>query len=88
MTIKSTFLYQSGKYNYGLVERPEALYIVQIDCKHVIRRTRYILLKETVAVYCENHTEHTDAVRTSQETHYVSTTETNRLVLFGETFSV
>jgi hypothetical protein len=36
--------------------------------------------RETVAVYCENHTEHTDtlcgqnAVRTSQETHYVSPT--------------
>jgi hypothetical protein len=27
-----------------------------------------MLFGETVAVYCENHTEHTDAVRTSQET--------------------
>jgi hypothetical protein len=34
------------------------------------------------AVYCENHTEHTDTGRTSQETHYVSTTEPNRLMLF------
>jgi hypothetical protein len=34
------------------------------------------------AVYCENHTEHKDTVRTSQETHYVSTTETNPLMLF------
>jgi hypothetical protein len=39
-----------------------------------------MLFGETVAVYCENHTEHTDTpcgytnpVRTSQETHYVST---------------
>jgi hypothetical protein len=31
-------------------------------------------------VYCENHTEHTDTVRTSQETHYVSATEPNRLM--------
>jgi hypothetical protein len=28
-----------------------------------------MLFRETVAVYCENHTEHTDAVRTSQETY-------------------
>jgi hypothetical protein len=39
---------------------------------------------ETVAVYCENHKEHTDTVRTSQETHYVSATKSNRLLLFGE----
>jgi hypothetical protein len=30
---------------------------------------RLMLFEETVAVYCENHTEHTDTVRTSQETH-------------------
>jgi hypothetical protein len=41
-----------------------------------------------VAVYCENHTEHTGTVRTSQETDYVSTTEPNRLMLFGETVTV
>jgi hypothetical protein len=29
-------------------------------------------------VYCEGHMEHTDIVRTSQETHYVSVTEPNR----------
>jgi hypothetical protein len=28
---------------------------------------RLMLFGETVAVYCENHTEHTDTVRTSQE---------------------
>jgi hypothetical protein len=42
-----------------------------------------MLFGKTVAVYCENHTEHTDAVRTSQETLYVSATEPNRLILFG-----
>jgi hypothetical protein len=47
-----------------------------------------MLFGETVAVYCENHTEHTDTVRTSQETHYVSATESNRLMLFGETVAV
>jgi hypothetical protein len=46
-----------------------------------------MLYGETFAVYCENHTEHTDTVRTSQETHYVSTTEPNRLMLYGETFA-
>jgi translation initiation factor IF-1 len=61
-----------------------------------------MLFRETVAVYCENHTEHTntlcgqnaafwcvkDSVRTSQETHYFSTTKPNRLMLFGETVAV
>jgi hypothetical protein len=47
-----------------------------------------MLFRETVAVYCENHTEHTDTVRTSQETHYVSATEQNRLMLFRETVAV
>jgi hypothetical protein len=58
-----------------------------------------MLFGETVAVYCENHTEHTDTlcgqnaiytnpVRTSQETHSVSTTKPNRLMLFQETVAV
>jgi hypothetical protein len=47
-----------------------------------------MLFGEIVAVYCENHTEHTDKVRTSQETHYVSATESNRLMLFAETVVV
>jgi hypothetical protein len=53
-----------------------------------------MLFRETVAVYCENQTEHTDAlcgqnsVRSSQETHYVSATEPNRLMLFRETVAV
>jgi hypothetical protein len=47
-----------------------------------------MLFRETVAVYCENHTEHTDTVRTSQETHYVYATETNRLMMFRETVAV
>jgi hypothetical protein len=50
-----------------------------------------MLCGETVAVYCENRTEHTDtlwAVRTSQKTHHVSTTEPNRLMLCEETVAV
>jgi hypothetical protein len=50
-----------------------------------------MLCGETVAVCCENRTEHTDtpwAVRTSQETHQLSTTESNRLMLCGETVAV
>jgi hypothetical protein len=43
---------------------------------------------ETVAVYCEKHTEHTDTVRTSQETHRVSDRDPNLLLLFGETVAV
>jgi hypothetical protein len=50
--------------------------------------------RETVSVYCENHTEHTNtlwvenSVLTSQETHYVSDTKPNQLMLFRETLAV
>jgi hypothetical protein len=47
-----------------------------------------MLFGETFAVYYENHTEHTDTVRISQETHYISVTETNRLTQFGKTVDV
>jgi hypothetical protein len=56
-----------------------------------------MLFRETVAVYCENHTEHINtlcvgrmqsSVRASQETHYVSATKPNRLMLFRETVAV
>jgi hypothetical protein len=61
-----------------------------------------MLFGETVADYCENHTEHTDTLcgqnaefwcvkdsaRTSQETHYASTTKPNLLMLFRETVAV
>jgi hypothetical protein len=50
-----------------------------------------MLCGETVAVYCENRTEHTDtlwAVRTLQETHYVSAIEPIRLMLCGETVAL
>jgi hypothetical protein len=49
---------------------------------------RLMLENETVAVYCENYTESTDTVCTSQETNYVSATGTNRLMLFWETVAV
>jgi hypothetical protein len=47
-----------------------------------------MVFRETVAVYCENHTGHTDTVRTSHEAYYVSTTEANRLMVFGEAVAV
>jgi hypothetical protein len=47
-----------------------------------------MLFKETVAVYCENHTEHRNLVRTPLETHYTCATETNRLMSLGETIAV
>jgi hypothetical protein len=51
-----------------------------------------MLFRETVAVYFENHTEHTNnisnPVHTSQETHYVSARKPNRLMLFRETVAV
>jgi hypothetical protein len=62
-------------------------------------RLRYQAQPVINAVYCENHMEHTDTlcgqntvyinpVRTSQETHYVSATKTNRLMLFRETIAI
>jgi hypothetical protein len=47
-----------------------------------------MLFEETVAVCCENHTEHTDTVRISQETHCFSSTEPIRLMQFEETVAV
>jgi hypothetical protein len=49
-----------------------------------------MMFRETVAVYCENHTEqiYKNSVHTSQETHHVSTTKSNRLMLFRETVAV
>jgi hypothetical protein len=52
-----------------------------------------MLFEETVAVYYENHTEQDtlcgqNAVRTSQEKHYVSATDPNRLMLLRETVAV
>jgi translation initiation factor IF-1 len=52
-----------------------------------------MLFGETVAVYCENHTEHINTLcghfsSYLTETHYVSATEPNRLMLFGETVAV
>jgi hypothetical protein len=47
-----------------------------------------MLFGETGRVYCENHTEHTDTVHTSQETHYIFATKPRILMLFGETDAV
>jgi hypothetical protein len=47
-----------------------------------------MLFRESITVYCENHTEHTNSVRTSQETHHFSATQTNRLMLYRETVAV
>jgi hypothetical protein len=49
-----------------------------------------MLFRETVAVYCENHTEHRD-IYTQFVPHrkrYVSATKPNRLMLFRETVAV
>jgi hypothetical protein len=47
-----------------------------------------VLFREAVAVYCENHTEQKNPVRASQEAHYITATETTRLMLFRETVAV
>jgi hypothetical protein len=47
-----------------------------------------MLFRETGAVYCENHTEHIDTVRTSQEVQCITATEASRLMLFRETVAV
>jgi hypothetical protein len=43
---------------------------------------------DTLREYPHTHTVFTDSVRTSEETHYVPATETNRLMLFTETIAV
>jgi hypothetical protein len=77
--------------------------IVQQDAKiqlySITKPNRLMLLREIIAVYCENYMEHADTlcgenaiytnpVRTSQETHYVSTTKPNRLMLLREIIAV
>jgi hypothetical protein len=47
-----------------------------------------MLFGETVAVYCENRTEHRDSIRFSQYTHYITATEPNRLMQFEGTVAV
>jgi hypothetical protein len=47
-----------------------------------------MLLGETVTAYRDNHTEHTDTVSNSQETHYVTALEPKRLMLFRKTVAV
>jgi hypothetical protein len=54
----------------------------------IIQTNRLMLFKKTISVFYENHTEHTNTVRSSQETHYFSATEPNRLMLFKKTISV
>jgi hypothetical protein len=61
----------------------------QLHEKHAVQRgiwvpTQHLLWDQGIPVYCENYREHTDTVRISQETHYVSVKEPNRLMLFGE----
>jgi hypothetical protein len=68
--------------------------------KHYVSATkpsRLMLCGETVAVYCENRTEHTDtlpnniyknSVRTSEEMHYASATKTKRLLLLDAPVAV
>jgi predicted AAA+ superfamily ATPase len=89
-------LWEQGKPRKTLIS-PHALLIVLSGSVHTSQEThsvsatepnRLMLSGETVAVYCENLTEHTDTARTSKHTHYVSATEPNRLMLFGETVAV
>jgi hypothetical protein len=62
-------------------------------------KMRKLLMGKTIAVCCENDTEHINTlygqtavninpVHTSQETHYVSATKSNRLMLFREIIAV
>jgi hypothetical protein len=84
------------------------LYIIHNNSIHTSQETHYVshaepnrlmLFRETVAVYRENHTEHTDALcgrnavyiisaRTSKETYQVPVTKPNQLMLFRETVAV
>jgi thioredoxin-related protein len=68
--------------------------VICINSDHTSQETRYVsgtktnllmLYGETVATYCENHTEYTDTVHTSQKARYVSGTKASLLMLYGET---
>jgi hypothetical protein len=72
-----------NKYKFSFKFTPQETHYVS-----AIEPNRLMLFGESVAVYCENHTEHTNTVRTSQETYYNSATEPNRLMLFGESVAV
>jgi hypothetical protein len=57
------------------------------------KSNRLMLIRETVAAFCESHMEHTyyiyiNSVRTSRKHFYVSDTKPNRLMLLGETVGV
>jgi hypothetical protein len=60
----------------------------------VVRTIGYTQIHPVAIMQSVPHRKHTDtpcgqnAVRTSQEAHYVSATEPNRLMLFGETVAV
>jgi hypothetical protein len=75
-------------------DRAENIYIyIQFvpHRKHNVSATtpsRLMLFGRTVAVYCENHIEHTDTDRISQETYYISATKPSRLMLFGRIVAV
>jgi hypothetical protein len=53
--------------------------------KYFLLRQNSVLIK---GPFKTGFTVYTNSVRTSQETHYVSTTEPNRLMLFSETVAV
>jgi hypothetical protein len=53
---------------------PEILLSQETHYVSATEPSRLMPFGETVAVYCENHTEHTDTVRTSQETSLQSPT--------------
>jgi hypothetical protein len=78
------------RYIYIDIKRVNNSFHVSQDTHYVsvTEANRLTLLRVTVAVYCENHTEHTNLSRISQETHCVSSTEINPLMLLRETVAV
>jgi hypothetical protein len=78
----------SRRISYNIGIKKSSQYLTGNTLFSPTKPNQLILFGETAAVHCENHTEHTDTVRTSQVTDYVSATENNRLMLFGETVAV
>jgi hypothetical protein len=62
-------------YVHSICTSQETHYVSATKC------SRLMLFEQTVAVYCENHTEHTNTL--PNKTHYVFAAELSQLMLFG-----
>jgi hypothetical protein len=102
-TIRNTQIHCVGRKQSSVIYINSARTSQETHYISATKTNRLMLIRETVAVYCEHHMEHTNTLcvgrkqssviyinsaRTSQETHYISASKSNRLLLFRETVAV